>query len=74
MATVFISVSQPFLVRGTLNKLYRYLAAPLDGQIGIKIKKLYYLAALKTPVRGIPVRNNLSIQLMPPNVIGPDQN
>ena len=29
-----------FLVRGTLAKLCRYLAAPLDGQIGKKIKEL----------------------------------
>ena len=33
--------SQTFLVRGTLTKLFRYLAAPLDGQIDIKIKEWY---------------------------------
>ena len=34
-------VSQPFLIRGTLTKFCRYLAAPLDGQKGIKIMELY---------------------------------
>ena len=37
-----ISVFQPFLVRGTLNKLSRYLAAPLYVQMGIlSLKELY---------------------------------
>ena len=30
------SGSQPFLIRGILTKLYKYLAAPLDCQIGIQ--------------------------------------
>ena len=30
-----------FLVRGTLTNLCSYLAASLDGQIGVKIKELY---------------------------------
>ena len=39
------SVSQPFLVRGTLTKLCRYFAGLLDGPIGLKIKELYWLVA-----------------------------
>ena len=39
------SVSQPFLIHGILTKFCRYLAAPLDGQIDLKIQELYWLAA-----------------------------
>ena len=35
-----VSVSQPFLVRGSLTKLWRYPEAPLVAVIGIKIKEL----------------------------------
>ena len=51
-------------VRGTLTWLCRCLAAPLDGQIGIKMKRLNPLAAPLAPVhgtsvcRGIPVGNH----------------
>ena len=35
-----LSVSHPFLPRGTLSQHYQYLAAPLDAKIDLKIKKL----------------------------------
>ena len=35
----YSTVSQPFLVRSTLTKSYSYLAAPLDGKIGLMIKE-----------------------------------
>ena len=35
--TVYFSVSQSFLPRGTLGEVYQYLAAPLDAKIGLKI-------------------------------------
>ena len=40
------------MVRGTLTKFCRYLAAPLDGYIGIEIKELYYLVAPLAPANG----------------------
>ena len=56
------------LVRGTLAKFCIYLAAPIDGQMGIKIKKRHQLATpLATPLataqgtlvcRGSPVGNH----------------
>ena len=61
---IYSSVSQPFLLRGTLTKFSRFSAAPLDGQIGIKIKELYLLAAPLAPAhgtlvcRGTPVGNH----------------
>ena len=36
---IYASGSQPFLPRGTLGQLYKYLAAPLDAKIGLKINK-----------------------------------
>ena len=42
---VYISDSRPFLSRGTLGKLYQYLAAPQYVEIGIKINELQLLAA-----------------------------
>ena len=45
-AVLEASVSQPLLVGS-------YLVAPLDGQIGITMKELYYLAALRLGIPGL---------------------
>ena len=50
--SVYSSVSQLFLVRGTLSNLYRYLVAPLDGKTGIKINKLQQLVGPLAPDQG----------------------
>ena len=37
--TVYFSVSQSFLPRGTLGQQYHYLVAPIDAKIGLKVNK-----------------------------------
>ena len=41
-----------FLVCGTLTKFSSYLAAPVDGKMGIKIKEFYKLGAPLAPAHG----------------------
>ncbi len=38
-ASMYGSVSQPFLPRGTFDKLFIYFAAPQDAKIGQKVNK-----------------------------------
>ena len=53
-----------FGVHGTLTRKCKYLAAPQDGLIGLKIKELKLFEAPLTPVygtlvcRGTPVENH----------------
>ena len=49
---VKISGSQPFLLLGTLGQQYRYLAAPLDDKMGIKVDKSDNWAAPLTHSHG----------------------
>ena len=50
-SSLWISVSQPFLLRGPSGQQYPYFAAPLDDKIGIQVNESDHCGTLNTLLR-----------------------